>query len=533
MKKSKRTILCLGIAAVISVMISSPVAQAKVIYNEGSIVEVKPEDMDTEAGGETAEGAVSAGKTYEGELTLTDVKLDGNIIQNVYIAGINVGGMDKAQAMSACQPAVDSYATATIRFILGEQIKEVTASELGYVTDLDRVVDEALTYGKKGNCLKRFKDTAELTQGLRMEQLNLSPGFDEAGRANVENILQEFNREQKPASISMNEDSTFTITPEQTGIQVRVDDSIAALRESMRGEWSGVLDVNVAYDETVPDANSAALSQLTDELGSYTTNYSGDAGRMRNVENATNFINGTLLMPGEELDVNATIEPYTEENGYYYAGEYSGGKVVQGLGGGICQVSTTLYNAVLYAELEVVQRQNHSLTVGYVDLSRDAAIAGSVKNFRFKNNMETPIYIAGGCSNGNITFAIYGKETRPANRTIELESRLIETIAPPAEPVEEEDASLEPGERKVTQKARNGYVAELWKNIYIDGVLSESVQINTSKYNATPEYASVGPGEAPEEAEGEGEQSPAEGEQPPVEGNDAPAEGEAPAEPQV
>jgi vancomycin resistance protein YoaR len=216
---------------------------------------------------------------------------------------------------------------------------------------------------------------------------------------------------------------------------------------------------------------------------------------MQNVENATAFLNGSLILPGEEFDVNAAMEPFTEDNGYTYAAEYASGKVVQGIGGGICQVSTTLYNALLYAELEIVERYPHSMTVGYVDLSRDAAISGTTKNLVFKNNYDTPIYIAGGCSGGQLTFTIFGKETRPSNRTIEFESRTISTIQP-GEAVVTEDASLAPGTSTVTQSAHTGYTAELWKNIYVDGVLQETVQVNSSTYSASPQYISVGPGTA-------------------------------------
>ena len=223
---------------------------------------------------------------------------------------------------------------------------------------------------------------------------------------------------------------------------------------------------------------------------------------MANVDNACNFINGTVIMPGEEFDTDATIRPYTEENGYHYAAEYSNGQVVQGLGGGVCQVSTTLYNAVLYAELEVTQRANHSLTVGYVQLAQDAAISGDVKNFKFRNDTDTPIYIAGACEDGQITFAIFGKETRPENRTLDFESITTSTISP-GEAVVTVDESLPAGTRDVTQKAHTGYVAELWKHVYVDGELVDSIKINTSQYMATPEHVTVGPDEPEEEAAAE------------------------------
>ena len=116
------------------------------------------------------------------------------------------------------------------------------------------------------------------------------------------------------------------------------------------------------------------------------------------------------------------MRPYTAENGYAEAGSYENGKVVQSMGGGICQVSSTLYNAVLLSELEVTQRQPHSMLVSYVEPSMDAAIAGDYKDLKFKNNLEDPIYIEGYVSGGNISFIIYGNDTRSENRTIKYKS---------------------------------------------------------------------------------------------------------------
>jgi len=117
-------------------------------------------------------------------------------------------------------------------------------------------------------------------------------------------------------------------------------------------------------------------------------------------------------------------KPYTEENGYVLGGSYEGGRVVESYGGGICQVSTTLYNAVIYAELEIVERYPHSMLVDYVSPSRDAAIAGDYKDLKFRNNLDLPIYVEGIAGGGRITFNIYGCETRDVkNRRIEFESK--------------------------------------------------------------------------------------------------------------
>ena len=167
------------------------------------------------------------------------------------------------------------------------------------------------------------------------------------------------------------------------------------------------------------------------------------------------------------------------------------GKVVDSLGGGICQVSTTLYNAVLNAELEVTERHNHSMIVSYVDPSADAAIAeSSGKDFCFVNNTDAPIYIEGVIENKRVTFTIYGKETRAANRQVKYESKVLEVINPPADMIYA-DAS-QPIGYIVQESAHIGYKAQLWKVVTEDGVEVSRTQVNSSSYKMVPRSATVG-----------------------------------------
>ena len=151
-----------------------------------------------------------------------------------------------------------------------------------------------------------------------------------------------------------------------------------------------------------------------------------------------------------------------QANGYAAAGSYENGRTVDSIGGGACQICTTLYNAVLLSELEVTQRQNHSMTVAYVDPSADAAIAGTYKDLKFVNNYETPIYIEGAVNGGKLSFTIYGKETRPANRTIKYVSETL-GVTDPGEPIVKVDASLAPGARVTEQSSHRGLRSRLWK----------------------------------------------------------------------
>ena len=236
------------------------------------------------------------------------------------------------------------------------------------------------------------------------------------------------------------------------------------------------------------------LEQITDMMGSYTTNYK-DSGQNRcdNISNATSKINGTLLYPGEEFSVYEAIGPLDAANGYELAGAYENGQTVESYGGGVCQVSTTLYNAVILAELEITQRSNHSMIVSYVKPSMDAAIAGDYKDLRFVNNQDIPIYIEGYTEGKNVTFKIYGHDTRPSNRVVTYESEVVSEQDPGTQYVATGDPA---GYMKPAQGKHIGYVARLWKVVTVDGVEESREIFNKSTYKASPKIVNVGPASA-------------------------------------
>ena len=216
-------------------------------------------------------------------------------------------------------------------------------------------------------------------------------------------------------------------------------------------------------------------------MGTFQTSFkSSNADRSKNVRTGAGHIDGTVLYPGETFSTYEYVNPFTLENGYAMAGSYLNGKVVDSLGGGICQVSSTLYNAVLMAELEVVERSPHSMMVTYVQESADAAIAGTYKDFKFKNSTNAPIYIEGYTTDGKqIIFNIYGEETRPSNRTIKYTNKVIEVTPAATQLVADPEQGI--GYRLV-ESGHNGCKAELYKEVYVDGVLQSSERVNKSNY---------------------------------------------------
>ncbi len=231
-------------------------------------------------------------------------------------------------------------------------------------------------------------------------------------------------------------------------------------------------------------------------LGTYTTNYNpGNKSRLTNLEVATRKINGALLMPGEMLSGYECMAPLTAENGYTDGPSIENGHIVDSIGGGVCQVTSTLYNAALFAEMDITQRQNHSMVVAYVPPAMDSAIAGTYKDIKMVNPYDTPVYIEGVMENGKLTFTIYGKETRPENRTLKFVSESLGTIELP--PVYQVDNSLAPGQQVLVDAGHSGLRARLWKYVYEDGKQVEKTILHTDEYTATAAVYRIGPPETP------------------------------------
>ena len=249
-------------------------------------------------------------------------------------------------------------------------------------------------------------------------------------------------------------------------------------------------EVELKLDMEKPTIKKADLESLQDELGSYTTN-AGWGDRVQNIRRATELINGTVVMPGEEFSVEQATLPYTEENGYVAGSAYENGQIVESIGGGLCQVSTTLYNAVLYAELEVTRRAPHSMSVRYVEPSRDAMIAEGISDFKFVNNYDTPILIEGYIDGNNqLGFYIYGKDTRAAGHSVEFESETLETTEYTKKYVEDTESAV--GSQETEGAGMDGSTARLWKITYENGEEVSREVINNSTYQTSDVTVKVG-----------------------------------------
>lgn len=411
------------------------------------------------------------------------------IAEGVYIGSINVGGMTKDEASDVINDYVDSVNNAVITLAAGEKSIEAPASGLGVKFSDMNVVQEAMDVGRGGSLIKCYKDKKDLENGDKILPMPLEVD-DSAVTDLLTGKANELNQEAVDNGL-VRENGKFRFIEGAQGIEVNIPDSIAAIEEYISSSWDGTdAQVSLVAEIVEPRGTKEELSRIQDLLGSYNTNYSSStANRCENISIAANMINGTVLYPGEEFSVYKAISPLDASGGYKLAGAYENGQTVESYGGGVCQVSTTLYNTVILSELEVTERSNHSMIVTYVKPSMDAAIAGDYKDLKFVNNQDSPIYIEGYTSGKNLYFNIFGEEKRPANRSISFESEVISSNDPGTQFVATGDPV---GVMNVTQGKHTGYVARLWKIVTVDGVEESREIFNKSTYKASPKIVNVG-----------------------------------------
>lgn len=434
-------------------------------------------------------------------------KKKGLICEGVFVSGIDLSGKtaeeakillkDQFERLMAKKIEIEIYSDGEIR-----ATDKVSFSEIGLESAgseiIEKAVAEALEIGTKGNLIERYKELKDTEENKVVHKLDFK--YDEG---KLDAFIKELSNkyEMKPEDAVLTRvNGIFEVTGGQTGyefddkdmasaIKKSIDDFVMGLPETMSAETKFQAKLN----EVRPKYDKDELSKIKDLLGSYTTTYgAGATGRILNIINGAKLINGSLLLPGEVMSANKKMYPYTITNGYHMGGAFLNGKVVNDIGGGICQVSTTLYNAALYSEIGIEQRQNHSMTVSYVPLARDAAIAGDYKDLVIKNTREEPIYIEAVTGGGKITFNIYGQETRDtANRKVDFVTVTHKTIAP-GNPVITEDPNQPEDFEKVVQGAWTGFKTELYKVVKVNGVETERTLVNQSNYKANPAYVIKG-----------------------------------------
>lgn len=339
-----------------------------------------------------------------------------------------------------------------------------------------------ITNGTKGVVIDEVETTKKIEEALlkslngeKIENIDLVTREVEPEPINVEKIHQEVYREPQNAYVTQN---PFGVYVHVNGVDFNVDE-VKNLISSNEHEYK----INLTITE--PEVKTKDLGQeaFPDVLGrTYKTTYSaGDKNRNTNIEIAARTVNGIILMPGETFSYNGILGDTTADKGYKPAGAYLNGEVIQSYGGGICQVSSTIYNAVLYANLQVDERYNHTYLSGYVPAGLDATVSYGSKDFKFTNNRNYPIKLVCTAGNGTITATIYGIK-QDDDCEVELQSVVTSYISPKVK--YEKTNTLNEGVEKVKQAGSSGCKCTVYRTLKRNGEQISKDVLHNDIYSA-------------------------------------------------
>lgn len=353
-----------------------------------------------------------------------------------------------------------------------------TVQEYSYYIDNENLI---IINGKPGITIEREKlkniiyaEIQELKSDTTI--VNIPVINKEPDKIDLEKIHSEIYKEAQDAYITQ---EPLTVHPNVNGIDFAISmEDAKKLLEEDKEEYSIPLKITIA-DKTVNDLGEDAFPNV---LGTFTTRYdASNKNRSNNISLASEKIDGTVIMPGETFSYNQTVGKRTIDAGYKEAGAYAGGKVVQEVGGGICQVSSTLYNAVLYANLEIVDRSNHYFETSYVDPGRDATVSWGSVDFKFKNNRKYPIKIEAISKNGVTKMSIKGIKEEKEYEVI-IQSKVTSIIQKNVK--YKEDHSLDSAVEQVEQEGHNGCTSKTYKILKLNGAVVSTEEISADYYHA-------------------------------------------------
>jgi len=361
---------------------------------------------------------------------------------------------------------------------------------VGSVAKLGIDLDLEGTIGQIG--FESFWDslTASLAGNRKSTAYDLKFQKGKPDLADLERFVAARVPERSPAR-AIFRDGVITTTPERAGFKLDPERAFeAALLAYQRGE-TGKIPIIEGPKKVADDA----LASITDVVSTFTTRFSeGKVSRSHNIRNAAGRIDGVVLAPGETFSFNKVVGRRTIEAGFMTAGVYKNGKHDVDIGGGICQVSTTLYNAAIFANLKIDRRSNHSMPVPYVPLGRDATVDYGSADLVLRNGFDTPIAISSSVGKGSITFRVLGKAD-PS-----LSVKVISGAAKSWEVGEKSmpDPGLPAGKTKIIEKGSRGHSISTFRVVYRDGVEIKREPLGMSFYRGAKRIIAVGGGGTPQ-----------------------------------
>lgn len=394
---------------------------------------------------------------------------ENRIYPTTYINDIDVSGKKEDEARELIEARSSYLKNKKIHVKYKDKIFSMKYADINPTYNIEETVKEAYNYGKDRSIFEKVKFIKKPLE----ERYTMKFVYDEQY---IDTFLDELENklliEDQNATLEMISSGRFKVNEEILGERLKRNELKAEIISKINDNKEDTVEIQAITEIISPAVTAQMLRKVNSLVSSFSTNYnSGNLSRSRNIELATKAINGTMLLPGEEFSFNECTGKRTAEKGYQVAPVIIKNKLEDALGGGVCQVSSTLYNAIIRTNIRSMERRNHSLAPAYIDPGYDATVSDNI-DYKFKNTLEFPIYIEGVVKNSKVIFNVYSDSTLKNTEYI-LTNEIYEKI--PAETQIIEDTSLPKGTSK-EEASHIGYKvkvylvakkagAEIWKEV--------------------------------------------------------------------
>lgn len=388
------------------------------------------------------------------------------IYPGVRVGEVKLDGKTKEEALNIIKEKYQDHMLKK-RIVVSAKGKEypIDYNKLDAKYNINETVDMAMNYGKNENNFKKFmlikkhKDQAiELKFNYKNEYINNV----------IKQIKNDVNVNAKDASLQMVSNGKFIINEGRNGYKIQEDKLNKEILSKVNGELTNeVAKIEAPIEVLKPKKTKEKLSKINSLISSYTTTFSSENyGRCTNIRLSTQAINGIILLPGESFSFNDVVGERTIERGYKKAHVIFNNEFVEDLGGGICQTSSTLYNTMIRAKIDPIERYSHTIASSYVDIGQDATVSWGGPDYKFVNSLPYPIYIQGYTSSTSVTFNVYSNADLK-KYSYKVYSAEKEEI--PAKTNIVNDPNLPAGTEKVTKKSYSGHKATIYRETYENG----------------------------------------------------------------
>lgn len=341
---------------------------------------------------------------------------NGKIARNIYIEGIDVAGKRPNDVKEMLN---EKYKVDNIKFEYNGKEYEIAPDTVGLKYNIDQIVDEAYGYTRDGSYYKDLYNYFSLKN--KSLKKNIEVVYDEAKmKAEIEKIAKKLDKEPKNATIKI--DGSIKTTKSTDGIKLNISKTLSNLTESIDNKKKETIPLVMEKNEA--KVKTSDVESVNTKLAEYTTSFEkSNNQRSHNVEKSAKVTSDILLMPGQVFSYNSYTGKTNSKNGYQEAPVIINGKLEQSAGGGVCQTSSTIFNTALLSGMDIVSVTNHSSSLTYVPLGRDATVNDEGLDFKFKNTFDHPVYIKNTVQNKQLTCTIYGNSGDKKNININVENK--------------------------------------------------------------------------------------------------------------